>query len=388
MPQSKAGEPVPFVDLGAQLKGIRPEIDEAIAGVLERGDYILGESVELFEQEFAAYCQSRFAVGVDSGTSGLELALAAFDIGAGDEVITAANTFIATALAISHVGAVPVLVDIDPGTFVMDVAQVESVITPATRAIMPVHLYGYPVDLEPLMELADRRGLVVIEDASQAHGARYHGRRVGGFGHAAVFSLYPAKNLGAFGDAGVIVTNDPSIDQALRLARNYGSLVKYHHLTKGRNRRLDTLQAAILRVKLPHLDAWNQARRANAAAYDQLLDASRAVIPPPRAAEGVEPVYHLYVVRSPDRDGLARHLRDDGISTVIHYPVPIHLQAAYADLGHGEGDFPLTEGYAREVLSLPMYPELAAGAIERVVASIERFAPAGRLASESIWAGT
>ena len=368
---------VPFVDLGAQLVGIRPEIDQAIAGVLERGDFILGNSVELFEQEFAAYCETRFAVGVDSGTSGLELALAACDIGPGDEVITVANTFIATALAISHVGATPVLVDVSPGTFTMDLAAVAAAITPATRAIMPVHLYGYPVDVEPLMGLAHRHGLMVIEDASQAHGARINGRRVGSLGHVGVFSLYPAKNLGAFGDAGVIVTDDPSIDEALRLARNYGSSVKYYHMTKGHNRRLDTLQAAVLRVKLPHLDAWNAARRANAARYDRLLSGSQVVIPPPPAATNVEPVYHLYVIRCADRDGLARHLRDDGISTVIHYPLPIHLQAAYADLGHGQGDFPLTERYAAEVLSLPMYPELSAPAIDRVVASIESFVPAG-----------
>jgi dTDP-4-amino-4,6-dideoxygalactose transaminase len=347
-----------------------------MTGVLDRGDFILGDGVDRFEQEFAAYCDTKFAVGVDSGTSGLELALAAVGIGPGDEVITAANTFIASALAISHVGATPVLVDVTAETYVMDPDLVEQAITPATRAIMPVHLYGYPADLEPLMELADRHGLQVVEDASQAHGARYRGRRVGSFGHAAVFSLYPAKNLGAFGDAGVIVTNDSSIDNALRLARNYGSPVKYQHVTKGHNRRLDTLQAAVLRVKLPHLDDWNEARRANAARYDRLLAGSPVVVPPPPATGDQEPVYHLYVIRSDDRDGLQRHLRDDGISTVIHYPLPIHLQAAYADLGHREGDFSLTEQYSRQVLSLPMYPELESAHIERVVASIERFVPA------------
>ncbi len=344
--------------------------------MLQRSDYILGESVNLFEQDFAEYCQTGFAVGVDSGTSGLELALAAFGIGEGDEVITAANTFIATALAISHVGATPVLADIAPETFTIDLAAVEKAITRATRAIIPVHLYGYPVDMEPLMELASRHGLIVIEDASQAHGARSRGKRVGSFGHAAVFSLYPAKNLGAFGDAGVVVTADPDIDQRLRLARNYGSPVKYYHTSKGYNRRLDTLQAAVLRVKLRHLDAWNEARRANAASYDRLLSLAGAVIPPPPAAKHSEAVYHLYVIRGADRDGLQQHLANEGVSTVIHYPIPIHLQPAYADLGHTEGSFPLTEQYAGQVLSLPMYPGLDSGAIERVVASVESFPPA------------
>jgi dTDP-4-amino-4,6-dideoxygalactose transaminase len=384
--------PVPFVDLGAQLETIRPEIDAAIAGVLERGDFILGDSVARFEEEFAAYCETRFAVGVDSGTSGLELALAAFGVGPGDEVITAANTFIATALAISHVGATPVLVDIAPGTFNLDPALVEQAITPATRAIIPVHLYGYPAELSPILELAADHGLVVIEDASQAHGARWQGRRVGSFGHAGVFSLYPAKNLGAFGDGGVIVTNDAAIDAALRLARNYGSPVKYHHISKGHNRRLDTLQAAVLRVKLPHLDDGNRARRAHAASYDRLLGGlmpgdSPVVRTPPTATPDQEPVYHLYVVRCDDRDGLQRHLRADGISTVIHYPLPIHLQAAYADLGYREGDFPVTERYARQVLSLPMYPQLEPWMIERVVASIEGFVQAMRPHSDAVPAG-
>ncbi len=365
--------PVPFVDLGAQLSQIRPDIDAAIAGVLERGDYILGASVERFEEEFAAYCQTRFAVGVDSGTSGLELALTACGVGAGHEVITAANTFIATALAISHAGARPVLVDLAPGTFNMDPAAVERAITPDTRAIVPVHLYGYPADMAPLMEIARRHGLAVVEDASQAHGARYGGNRVGTFGDAAAFSLYPAKNLGALGDAGVVVTNDPDIADALRLARNYGSPVKYHHVSKGHNRRLDTLQAAVLRVKLPYLDDWNRRRRANAAAYNRLLGDSEGVLAPPGDGVGAEAVYHLYVIRCEQRDRLQRHLSNEGISTVIHYPVPIHLQPAYADLGHSRGDFPIAEQYAREVLSLPMYPELAEAGIERVAAAIERF---------------
>jgi dTDP-4-amino-4,6-dideoxygalactose transaminase len=365
---------VPFVDLGAQLKEIRSEIDDAISTVLSRSDYILGDSVHLFEEEYADYCQTSFAVGVDSGTSGLELALAAFGVGEGDEVITVANTFIATALAISHVGASPVLVDTEPNGYGLDASQVERAISAATKAIVPVHLYGYPVDVEPLMDLAESRGLVVIEDASQAHGARIRGRRVGSVGHAGVFSLYPAKNLGAFGDAGVIVTDNPEIDAALRLARNYGSPVKYYHQSKGHNRRLDTLQAAILRVKLRYLDSWNEARRARAASYDALLARSTVVTPPPVPSDDQEAVYHVYVIRSPSRDGLQRHLAGAGVSTVIHYPVPIHLQPAYEDLGHSVGDFPVAERYAREVLSLPMYPELTHAAIEHVVESIETYA--------------
>lgn len=370
---------VPFVDLGAQYASLRTELHAAIDGVLDRGDFILGESVAMFEREMAAFCGTRHAVGVDSGTSGLELALEAYGIGAGDEVITAANTFIATALAISHVGATPVLVDIVPGGYLLDPAAVEDAITPATRAIIPVHLYGYPMNLDPVMEIASRHDLVVIEDASQAHGARYRGRRVGSVGHAAVFSLYPAKNLGAFGDAGVIVTDDSEIDAALRLARNYGSPVKYHHLSKGHNRRLDTLQAAILRVKLPYLDEWNAARRQHAARYDRLL---AGVETPPEPTHESEPVYHLYVIRSSHRDALQQHLRWNGVATVIHYPIPIHLQPAYADLGYPEGSFPVTEQYASEVLSLPMFPHMTSGAVDRVAEAVAAFDPTARQTSD------
>ncbi len=366
-------QPVPFVDLGAQLAPISAEVEAAIASVVRRGDFILGESVAAFEQEFATYCGVQYGIGVDSGTSGLELALAACGIGPGDEVITVANTFIATVLAISHVGATPVLVDVAPGSFTMDLDAVEAAVGPATKAIIPVHLYGYPVAMDRITELAGRHGLKVIEDASQAHGAKFKGRRVGSFGDAAVFSLYPAKNLGAFGDAGIVVTNDPAIDHEIRLSRNYGSEVKYHHLSKGHNRRLDTLQAAVLRARLPHLDGWNGLRRTAAAQYDVALDGIDGIIAPPVTDGDDEPVYHLYTIRSTARDALQEHLSRGGISTGIHYPVPIHLQPAYADLNHEKGSFPNTEQQAAELLSLPMYPGLTSADVARVVESIEEF---------------
>jgi len=362
---------VPFVDLAAQYANIDADVNRAISNVLSRTDFILGQDVALFESEFAAFCETEYAVGVDSGTSALEMALMAYGIGRGDEVITTANTFIATALAISYTGATPVLVDIDPVTYMMDPALLERAITPHTRAIMPVHLYGHPVDMDPVLELARRHNLVVIEDASQAHGARYKGRRVGSLGHAAAFSLYPGKNLGAYGDAGIVVTDDPKTAETLRLLRNYGSTKKYHHMLRGYNRRLDTLQAAIFRVKLEYIDAWNAARRQHAQQYNQLLKDSPLALPV--VADFAEPVYHLYVVRTQDRDALQAHLLERGISTVIHYPIPIHLQPAYQDLGYARGDFPITEGYAEQILSLPMYPELTPDAIQYVTQTIEDF---------------
>ncbi len=266
-----ANQQVPFVDLAAQYATIETDVNEAIADVLRQTNFILGQEVGLFEEEFAAFCETGYAVGVDSGTSALEMALTAYGIGRGDEVITTANTFIATALAISYTGATPVLVDVDPQTYLMDPALLGAAITPRTKAVIPVHLYGQPVDMDPVLEIAERHHLLVIEDASQAHGARYKGRRVGSLGHAAAFSLYPGKNLGAYGDAGIVVTDDAKIADTLRLLRNYGSTRKYHHQIRGFNRRLDTLQAAVLRVKLPHLDKWNAARRHNARLYREML---------------------------------------------------------------------------------------------------------------------
>lgn len=372
MEQANKPTPVPFVDLVTNYNSIADEIGEVTAQVLRSGGYIMGRDLGLFEEEFAAFCEAKYAIGVDSGTSALEVALRAFNIGPGDEVITTANTFIATALAISHTGATPVLVDIDPQTYNMDVAAMEQAITPRTRAIMPVHLYGQPADMDPIMAVADKHGLTVIEDAAQAHGARYKGKRTGSIGHAAGFSFYPAKNLGACGDGGIVVTNDEQAAERLRLLRNYGQPKKYYHDLKGFNRRLDTLQAAILRIKLKHLDTWNSARRQHAALYHELLgDVSGVTIP--HIAEYSEPVWHLYVIRIADRDGLQKYLSSHEIATVIHYPIPIHLQVAYQDLEYAKGSFPITEEYANQILSLPMYPEIAPDQVTYVAEMVKRF---------------
>lgn len=370
MPSPTTRQPIPFVDLAAQYDAIAPEILATTERVLRGTGYILGEDVPAFEREFAAYCGVDYAVGVDSGTSALELALRAFDIGAGDEVITAASTFVATAFAISYTGATPVLVDADPDTYNLDVTLLEAAITPRTRAIMPVHLYGQPADMDPIMEIARRHGLIVIEDACQAHGARYRGRPVGSIGHAAAFSFYPAKNLGAYGDGGLVVTNDPQVADTLRLLRNYGQREKYHHLRLGYNRRLDTLQAAVLRVKLRHLDEWNAARRRHAARYGEVLPESVML---PTVPDYAEPVWHLYVVQVAERDALRAFLAERGIATGIHYPIPIHLQPAYAQLGHRPGDFPVTEAASLQILSLPMYAEMPSEAVDAVAAAIREF---------------
>ena len=372
---------VPFVDLAVQYAAIEAEVDEASRRVLRKGDYILGHEVDNFEQEFAAYCESRYAVGLDSGTSALELALRAFEVGPDDEVITVANTFIATALAISYTGATPVLVDADPETATIDVGRIERAITERTKAIIPVHLYGQPADMDPIVELARWRELVVIEDACQAHGALYKGKRVGSLGDAAAFSFYPAKNLGAFGDGGAVTTNDERVADALRMLRNYGQREKYHHLLRGFNRRLDTLQAAVLRVKLRYLDDWNAARGRHAKLYTRILAGSGVATPV--VAEYASSVWHLYVVQAEDRAGLKAHLEERGIATGIHYPIPVHLQPAYADLGHAAGDFPVAERQAEQILSLPMYAELTPEVLQYVVAAVREHAsaPSGVLAS-------
>lgn len=362
---------VPLVDLATQYQAIEGEIQDAIAKVLRSSDFILGQEVSLFEEEFAAYCEVGYAVGVDSGTSALELALRAFQVGPGDEVITAANTFIASALAISHVGATPVLVDVDPLTQTLDVYQLERAITARTRAVIPVHLFGHPADLDPILETARRHKLVVIEDACQAHGARYKGKPVGSFGHAAGFSFYPGKNLGAYGDAGAVVTNDPQVARLLKMLRNYGQKEKYHHLMRGYNRRLDTVQAAVLRVKLKYLDSWNAARRRNAELYRSWLGDAFAITP--NETSCAEAVLHLYVIRVRNRDALRTYLSERGIGVGIHYPIPIHLQPAYSDCGYKRGDFPVTEALADQILSLPMYPELTPEMIEFVVRNIRTF---------------
>jgi dTDP-4-amino-4,6-dideoxygalactose transaminase len=362
---------VPFVDLAAQYSTIADEINETTSRVIQKADFILGREVRLFEEEFAAFCEARYAVGVDSGTSALELALRAYDIGPGDEVITAANSFIASALAISHAGATPVLVDVDPFTHTIDVTGIERAITSRTKAILPVHLYGHPAHMDPIRQLAEQHGLIVIEDACQAHGARYKGRRAGSLGHAAAFSFYPGKNLGAYGDGGMVVTNDADIRKRLEMLRNYGQEEKYHHLTQGFNRRLDTLQAAVLRVKLKYLEKWNAARRWQAELYHHLLAGTELVLP--SEAVGAQSVWHLYVIRTEHRDRLKEYLASQGIAAGIHYPVPIHLQPAYRNLGYKRGNFPVTEQHAQRILSLPMYAELTPELIEYVSKSILTF---------------
>lgn len=364
-----------FVDLNQQYEAVRPEIDGAIAGVLSRSDFILGKEVRRFEQEFADFCQVDYAVGLDSGTSALELGLRALDVGEGDEVLVPTNSFIASALAVSSAGAKPVFVDVDPITYNIDVNQLELHITPRTRAMMPVHLFGQPAEMDAIMEVADRYGLFVIEDACQAHGARYGRRRVGSIGHVGAFSFYPGKNLGAYGDGGALVTNDPQIADRVQMMRNYGQREKYKHSSLGWNRRLDTIQAAVLRVKLRHLSEWNDLRRRWAALYDHLLqdiEVDRPVARPPG-----QHVYHLYVIQVEQRDRLRSYLATHDIDTGIHYPLPIHLQPAYADLGYQVGDFPVAERAAQRLLSLPIFAELKAKEVEDIVDHIRSFLTGG-----------
>jgi len=349
---------VPFDALERRYRAIADELDRAIKGVLSSGRYILGENVAKFEEEFARYCGTRYAVGISSGTAALHLALLACGVGPGDEVITAANTYIATIFAISYVGAKPVLVDIDPETYTLDVNQVERAVTARTRAIIPVHLYGQCADMDPLLELAESHDLRVIEDAAQAHGAEYKGRKAGSMGDIGCFSFYPSKNLGACGDGGAAVTDDEELYEKLRVYRYMGQPKKHLHMVIGYQERLDELQAAILRVKLRYLDRWNEQRRKWAALYDRLLADSEVVLPKERPYG--RHVYHLYVIRvkGRNRDAVKARLAEAGIETQIHYPTPAHLQPAYADLGYAKGSFPITEGYSEEILSLPLYPEL------------------------------
>ncbi len=362
---------IPFVDLQAQYRSIQPEADAAVLGVMGRGDFILGQAVKEFEQAFADWCETDFAVGVDSGYSALELMLLAYDIGPGDEVITAANTFIATTLAISNTGAKPVLVDMDPVTYNIDPTKIEAAITPATRAILPVHLYGQTADMDPIVAIARKHNLLVFEDAAQAHGARYKGRRAGSLGDAAAFSFYPGKNLGAYGDGGAVTTSNEAVAERVRLLRNIGQSVKYHHIEKGFNHRLDTMQAAILNVKLPHMDDWNASRRRAAATYSRLLDGMPLVTPV--TPEWAEAIFHLYVIQTPLRDELQVALGEAGVASGMHYPIPIHMQPAYSELGYKEGDFPETEAYAAQILSLPMFPELTDEQVAYVAETIGQF---------------
>jgi dTDP-4-amino-4,6-dideoxygalactose transaminase len=367
---------VPFLDLARQYRQLREEIDRGIGRALSSGWYILGEELAAFEREFAAYCGARHAVGVGSGTDALHLALRACGIGPGDAVITAPNTAVPTACAISSAGARPVFVDIDPETYTLDPERLRAYLKaqpPSTRAraIIPVHLFGHPADMDPILEVAVEYGLKVIEDAAQAHGAEHAGRKVGRLGDAGCFSFYPTKNLGAYGDAGMVVTDSDEVAHRVRMMRNYGEEAKYRNRTRGFNSRLDELQSAILRIKLGYLEAWVAARRDLARLYGERLARTPLVLPieSPRTKH----CYHLYVVRSADRDRLRRHLEEHGIGTGTHYPMPVHYQEAYRDLGYASGDFPHAERSCREILSLPLYPELAEEEVRYVCSAIGRF---------------
>jgi len=359
---------VPFVDLKAQYRSIKSEIDAAIARVIENTSFVLGREVENFEEQFAAYVGAKYCVGVNSGTAAIQLALLACNIGTGDEVIVPANTFFATAEAVSNAGATPVFIDVDPVSYNIDPARVEAAITPKTRAIIPVHLYGQAADLDPVLEIASRHRLRMIEDAAQAHGTTYHGRRVGAIGHAGCFSFYPGKNLGAYGEGGAVVTDDEGVAAQIRLLRDHGASRKYHHDIVGFNLRLEGIQGAVLAAKLPFLDRWNDLRRRHAATYRTLLADSGLVLPV--EMEYSRHVYHLFVVQAEDRDGLHRKLEERGIQTGMHYPVPLHLQKAYSFLGYQTGDFPVSEQLSAGLLSLPMFPELTIDQIDYVARCI------------------
>lgn len=348
---------IPFLSVVETFKELQFELDEAYQRVLTSGQYIAGQEVEQFEAEFANYCNVKHCIGVGNGLDALHLILRAFGIGEGDEVVVPANTFIATWLAVTYAGAKPIPVEPDQFTYNLDPQRIEAAITSRTRAIMPVHLYGQPADMDPISKIAKKYHLKVIEDSAQAHGAKYNGRRAGNLGDAAGFSFYPGKNLGAFGDAGAVVTNDPDLADEVRKLRNYGSSEKYNHKIKGFNTRLDPLQAAFLRVKLNHLNDWNDKRRMIADYYLNSLQAC-GEISLPFVPEGIEPVWHLFVVRHPKRYLLMQYLKLNEVETLIHYPVPPHLSGAYKDLGYSPGSFPVTEEIAETVLSLPIGPHL------------------------------
>ena len=359
---------IPFVDLKAQYLSIKDEIDTAVLKALESTQFVLGSEVVALEAEFARYCGADYGIAVNTGTSALHLALLAAGIGAGDEVITVPFTFVATTAAICYTGAKPVFVDIDPVSYTIDVTQIEAAITERTKAILPVHLYGQPADMDPILEIARRHGLVVIEDAAQAHRSEYKGQRVGSIGDIGCFSFYPGKNLGACGEGGIVVTNNPEYDRKIRMLRDWGQERKYHHVFKGYNYRMDGIQGAILRVKLRYLDRWTEARRAHAARYDKPL--ANAGVKTPTAMPYSHHVYHVYALRSQQRDTLQQKLHEKGIQTGIHYPIPVHLQTAYADLGYSSGAFPHSEAAAKEVLSLPMYAELTADSQIQVINAV------------------
>lgn len=365
---------VPFVDLKTQYRSIQPEIDAAIREVIENAAFILGPAVERFEAEFARYLGVQHVVGTSSGTTALHLSLIALGLEPGDEVIVPGHTFIATAEAVSHVGAKPVFADVLEDTGNLDPRAFEAAITPRTRAVLPVHLYGHPADLADILGIADRHGIAALEDACQSHGARYRGRRVGSFGRAACFSFYPGKNLGAYGEGGAVATNDAELAAQVRWLRDHGQSKRYHHAMIGFNARLEGIQGAVLGVKLHHLDSWNAARREHAAYYARALTSDSLALP--KARPDCEPVFHLYVVRSEERDRLQEHLGARGVQTGLHYPVPLHLQPAYRSLGHREGEFPVAERWARTCLSLPMFPELTRAQLDEVVQAVRTLTPA------------
>ncbi|MGD9856827.1 MAG: DegT/DnrJ/EryC1/StrS family aminotransferase [Planctomycetaceae bacterium] len=365
------GDVIPFVDLATQSRNIKGDVLAAIAEVIDSAHYILGKEVELFEEEFAGYCGAKFGVGVANGTEALHLALRALEIGPRDEVITAGNSFAATALAILYAGATPVFVDVDPADYTIDINLVEEAITARTKAIMPVHLYGQTAQMAAIRGIADRYGLRIIEDAAQAHGAEFEGRRAGSFGDAGCFSFYPGKNLGAFGDAGAVVTHDETVFEQLKLLRNYGQRVKNVHSQLGFNCRLDTLQAAVLLVKLCYLNEWTEQRRTVAAWYRELLQDAELILPIER--EDAYHVYHLFVARHPERDSLIDHLRERGIHCGVHYPHPLHHAAPFRDARTVPHGLPVCTRLADEIVSLPMYPELARSQVERVADAVLSF---------------
>lgn len=362
---------IPFVDLKTQYASIKSEVNSAIQGILDSCQFTLGSEVAKFEEEFAAFSGAQIGVAVNTGTSALHLALLAAGIGPGDEVITVPFTFVATVAAIRYTGATPVFVDIDPVTFNMDPVGVEAAVTPRTKAIIPVHLYGQPADMDPIVAIARKHNLVVIEDACQAHAAEYKGRRVGSLGDMACFSFYPGKNLGAYGEGGMVVTNDTAFARTVRMLRDWGAEKKYQHVLKGYNYRMEGIQGAVLRVKLKYLEQWTEARRSVAARYDTLLGDCVAT---PKALPHNRHVYHIYAIRSPDRPAWQEALHAKGVQTGIHYPTPVHLLPAHADLGYREGQFRHAEAAAREVLSLPMFPELTDAQIATVVDAVRSLA--------------
>jgi len=372
---------VPFLDLSQQYKEIKKDLDIALRKVMLRGDFILGKEVALFEQEFAKYCNRKFAVGVNSGTDALFLALLSLGIGPQDEVIVPVFTYIATAFAVNFTGAKPVFVDIEEHTYNIDVNKIEEAITKKTKAIIPVHLFGQPADMQPILEIARKYNLKIIEDAAQAHGAKYkisenNWKKAGSIGDIGCFSFYPTKNLGAFGDGGMVVTDDESIYKKLLMLRDYGRRSRYEHVILGYNSRLDTIQAAILRAKLKHLDKWNRMRRKNAKIYIDELKGIKSIVLPCEA-DYAKSVYHIYAVRVKNRDRVIRELTKNGIGALIHYPIPLHLQKVYKPLGYKKGDFPIAEKVAQEIISLPMHPHLKNSQIKFIVEIIKNIVSKG-----------